>query len=312
MKFEDLASFIDQGVEEISWASPQKQGSSVYTPKPADGKNGVYTALIRPLPYKGTEIISKDVFWVNNPKVGLRGFFDQSPKPCPLVKLYWDLKKNEDVRMQKKIGENFERKEQNYCYAYVIKDPQRPDLEGKVVIWRFPRSIKKLFDAQAIPSENDIAMGSEKCNVFNLFEGKDFMLKVSQKGEWPDYSESKFSDQKTSLKIKVHSNGDKNDYVQIERGNKEHMNLLMETVYNENLPDLTPFQWKAWTDEENEKIEKFIRTMRNNGSEDIEEIVSKGKESSKSSKPKKESEPKHESDSNEKDELDDILDDLEF
>lgn len=281
MKFEEIEKFIDLSPEETTWDSgTAKKDNLIYSPKASEGKNGVYNAIIRPIPSSDTEIINKKVLWINDERTGLRGYYDSRAHlgkgKCELNDLFWYLKKHEDVRMQRKLGSNFSMKEQNYCYAYVIKDPQNPELEGKVVIWRFPRTIKKLFDAQRTPTPEDIAIGAEPCNVFNVFEGKDFMLKIETKGEWPDYSSSRFAESTSGLKIKVADNGDKSDYVEIEKGNKDHISLLKEKVYNEEtIPDISSFKFKDWTDEEHAKIKKFVSIMKSGNSDSIDTILNK-------------------------------------
>ena len=40
-----------------------------------------------------------------------------------------------------------------------MKDPQRPELEGTIQIFRYPKAVKKLIDAQIQPEATEIEMG---------------------------------------------------------------------------------------------------------------------------------------------------------
>ena len=105
---------------------------------------------------------------------------------------YWKLAKSQSAFDQKQ-AEKIRRKEYYFSIIQIVKDPQRPELDGTLQVFRFPKTLKKCIDAQTSPSIEDIELsGAEPCNVYDLFEGKDFSLKVTLKGGYWNYDECKF------------------------------------------------------------------------------------------------------------------------
>ena len=48
----------------------------------------------------------------------------------------------------------------------MVKDPQRPELEGTLHVFRFPKTLKKFIDAQTSPSIEDIFKSSVSLLMF--------------------------------------------------------------------------------------------------------------------------------------------------
>lgn len=274
----DLDSFIDIGAESVE--TPQESTSSlsdIYAPKFKDGKDNVYNALIRPIvnPRNPTQpYLNKIVFYLNDDTLNLNGYYDSKrtlgkTSKCPLWSTYWELYNSKDARLKEKAGNDISKpKSQHYCLAYVIMDAQRPELEGKVVIWRFPKTVADQFDKQLKPSEVQQRMGKGGINPANLYSGKDYYISLKAKGEWNDYTDCGFVDERGALKILT---GEKdadgnNKYVEIERGNEEHKKLLSEKVYNENIPVLEDYGFKEWSEDDEHKIKKYVNKLKNGDS----------------------------------------------
>jgi hypothetical protein len=265
----DIDSLIDLGAEQITYADQEqtknnlKNYSQIYSPKYSDGKDNTYSAILRPIPNPAGEskfIISKLVHWLEDDVLGLKGYFDSKrsiKQKCDVSDTYWFLKKHPDIKMQEK-AKALSPKEQNYCYALVVKDIQKPELEGKVVIWRFPSVIKKLFDSQVNPPQEEIEMGKEPCNVFNLFSGKDFLLKISKKGDWPDYSNCKFSDTPSSAKIKLE---DGTVYT-LKKGDPKSLEIIKSHIFNDKLPDISKYEYKEVSEEDSILISKYMQKLK--------------------------------------------------
>ncbi len=161
--------------------------SDLYKPDPKQSKDSVYRAILRFIPNlknPKNSIVKKFSYWLED-EAGA-GFYADCPSSVPGEKsviqdTFWKLFKSESA-FDKKQAERIKRKEYYYMYVYVVKDPQRPEIENTVQIARFPKAIKKLMDAQLEPSAEDIEMGIEPTNIFDFFTGKDFSLKVTLKG----------------------------------------------------------------------------------------------------------------------------------
>jgi hypothetical protein len=85
-----------------------------------------------------------------------------------------------------------------YSYVLVLEDEQQPELVGKILIFQYGKTIKdKIF------AEKNGEISGVGCNVFDLSQGKDFVLLVKeiQTGDetYPDYKMSMFKPETTSL-----------------------------------------------------------------------------------------------------------------
>lgn len=192
-------------LEDFQTEENQSKGSGLYKPDPKNGKDNIYRAVVRFLPRiddPKNSTIKKFTYWLEDSQ-GNGAYYD-SPKSiswdekCPIAELYYKLSKSNSAADQK-AAEKLSRKEYYFSLVQIVKDPQNPELEGTIQIYRYPKTIKKIIDAQTSPSKEDIAMGQEPCNVFDLYEGKNFNIKVTIKGGYWNYDECKFADTKTPL-----------------------------------------------------------------------------------------------------------------
>jgi len=132
----------------------------------------------------------------------ISGYFD-SPKnfkeKCALSDLYYQLTNSKNAILQERAKMlNYSRK--YYSYVLVLEDEQQPELVGKIMIYQYGKTIK-----DKISSENNGEVSGVSCNVFDLSEGKDFVLLVKeiQTGDdiYPDYKMSMFRHETSSLPI---------------------------------------------------------------------------------------------------------------
>jgi hypothetical protein len=237
----------------------QKSGSDIYKTDPKLAKDSIYRAIVRFLPNLKTDprksIVKKFSYWLED-ETGA-GFYADCPSSVPGEKsiiqdTFWKLFKSESA-FDKKQAEKMKRKEYYYSYVLIVKDPQRPEMEGTVQVLRYPRAVKKLIDAQITPSTEDIEMGIEPTNIFDFFEGKEFSLKVTMKGGYWNYDECKFGNNSTHITI----NGAQMDK------NEESRKMIM-SLYNESLTSLEDFEYKPWNGELREKIYNYIGAITGN------------------------------------------------
>jgi gp32 DNA binding protein like len=94
---------------------------------------------------------------------------------------------NSGLESDKQIARD--RKRQLYFISniYIIKDPQKPENEGKVFLYRYG---KKIFDKL-----NDLmhpAAGDEQINPFDLWSGANFKLRIKPVESFRNYDSSAF------------------------------------------------------------------------------------------------------------------------
>jgi hypothetical protein len=234
----------------------ENKGPGLYKANPTEGKDNVYRSVIRFLPNPKdprNSIVKKFSYWLEDSQ-GNAGYFD-----CPstvgeksiIGDTYWKLAKSESAFDQKQ-AEKIRRKEYYFSIIQIVKDPQRPELDGTLQVFRFPKTLKKFIDAQTSPSIEDIELsGAEPCNVYDLFEGKDFSLKVTLKGGYWNYDECKFL-KKSPVQV---------DGVPMEN-NAENKKQIME--YLNGAPELTVYYYRPWSDDQRTKLHGILQDISGN------------------------------------------------
>jgi len=228
-------------------------GQSLYKTDPKTGKDSVYRSVIRFIPNLGNpkqSIIKKFTYWlVDNEE---KGFYADCPSSIGEKSIigdtYWKLTKSNSA-FDKKQAERLSRKEYYFSYIYVVKDAQNPELNNTVQIFRFPKAIKKIIDAQLSPDAAEIELGVEPTNVFDFFNGKDFALKVILKGGYWNYDECKFIDKVTPITV---------DGVKMEN-NPESRKILLGLY--EGQKSLDDNAYKPWSDAQRDRVNAYLSEL---------------------------------------------------
>jgi hypothetical protein len=173
-----------------------------------DKKKG-YRSVVRFLPNLtkegkvGQAAIEKITHYVDikNPKE-LSGWFD-SPKnfneKCPLTDLYYTMTNSKNAILQEK-AKCLKYSKKYYSYVLVLEDEQQPETVGKIMIFQYGKTIK-----DKIAAERNGEITGVPCNVFDLAQGKDFVVLVKEisTGDetYPDYKNSMFRPEISSISI---------------------------------------------------------------------------------------------------------------
>jgi hypothetical protein len=219
--------------------------TELYRPKAKDGQDGVYKAKIRFVPNPKNpqkSLIHKYVYWLED--ASGNGRLIDSPQSvgesCPIADTFWKLKKSESA-VDQKASENLKRRQKYYALIKILKDPQRPDLEDQYMIFNFGPKIKEKIDEEINPTFDD----HEPTQVFDLFEGKDFELKITRQGDYNNYDKCQFSPTKTPITIQGRH---------AERSAHDREIIQKEL---EQAPDLEQFEYKEW----NEDTKNFVNNV---------------------------------------------------
>lgn len=259
----DNEAFVKQEVK-------REEDEFLYKPYPELGKDGVYKSLIRFLPNISNPKKSKIhqyYVWLKDPVDGAN-YKALCPstvgKKSILKDLYWKLKNSPSAKDQD-ISKAFSRKEDFYSLVQIVKDPNKPELEGKIMILKFGRKVNDLIEQQIKPEFGNPS------NPYDLFEGKNFGLQVRKVGEWNNYDLCQFVGDKGPISI----NG-----TPVEK-TEESRELI--TKYLKSGPlDLEKYDYKDWTEEETEKIMKIVRNTVPDG-RIVSEIIGGSSDSKPSS-----------------------------
>jgi hypothetical protein len=262
----DNESFVKQEIK------TKDDDEFIYKPYPELGKDGVYKSLIRFLPNitnpKKSKIHQYYV-WLKDPVDGAN-----HKAICPstvgkksiLKDLFWKLKNSASAKDQD-LSKSFSRKEDFYSLIQVVKDSNRPDLEGKIMIFKFGRKVNDMIEQQIKPEFGNPS------NPYDLFEGKNFGLQVRKVGEWNNYDLCQFVGDKMPLYI---------DGSPVER--TEEGREVVTTFLQTGPLDLEKYDYSDWSDDENEKIMRIIRNTIPDGRM-VSEIIGSSSDSKSVSTP---------------------------
>ena len=96
----------------------------------------------------------------------------------------WNSGSDED----KETARKQKRKLQYYSNIYVVKDPKNPENEGRVFLYKYGKKIHDKILAAMQPEFQD----EDPVNVFDLWEGANFKLKIKKVAGYWNYDSSEF------------------------------------------------------------------------------------------------------------------------
>jgi hypothetical protein len=228
----------------------KKEGSAdleFYKPYPEDGKDGVYKSLVRFIPNvvdPSKSKIHKYYVYLADPSTG-KGLSVDCPstvgKKSVLKDIFWKLK-NSSSAADQELAKSFSRKEDYYSLIQIVQDKNRPEMEGKIMLFKFGKKINDMIEAQLKPEYGGAI------NPFDLFEGKLFSIHARKVGEWNNYDLCTFVGDKCPIVV---------DGKPREKS-PDDMNAILE--YLKTGPqNLGSFDYKDWDDETTNKVMSIIR-----------------------------------------------------
>jgi hypothetical protein len=244
--------------EEASSFMKEKRANDdgLLRPKLEEGKDGRRELVIRFLPNLqkdgkiGPTAVEKHIHYADFKGMPeLSGYFDclKNPsigKDCPLCKTYWKLAKSNNPQDQDK-AKLINRSTKYYSYVYVVEDSQKPENEGKIMIFPFGFKIFAKIKAQA---ENK----RKPCKVEDLIHGANLSLIIEEVGGFYNYDQSFFEAPEpitingTPLKVEADGTISKTEKARVVEflKSREH--------------DLEDFMPQDWTQEQSDKVNKII------------------------------------------------------
>lgn len=231
--------------------APKKKTLDTYEPSADKGTDGTYEAVVRFLPYYKNASLSKVHkyrIWVQDPTEE-KGFYVDCPssvgKKSILKDLYWKLKKSNSAHEQE-IAESFSRADTYYSLIQVIEDKHQPDLVGKIMVFRFGIKINQKIESLLKPTRG------VPVNPFDLFEGKEFNIKITKKQKWNNYDLCEFIGDRCPITLP----GEKTPIQKTQEDKTKVLNWLKE-----NSPEMEKFEFREWDEELTERVMKAIRNI---------------------------------------------------
>jgi len=226
---------------------PEKRVSNVFKPEAKSGKDGVYKAVVRFLPWHKDvkkSIMKKWSCWLTNP-----GTNESKMVDCPstigqksvLQDLFWKFKKSDSVAEQK-LAENFSRRQRFASLVQIIKDDNNPENVGKIMVWPFGTKIYNKLQAEMKPEFG-------KPHIpFDLFEGKPFLVHVSMVAGYNNYDNCRFLDERMPVSI---------DGKAMEKNQED---LTKIKAFLETAPELSSYDYQNW----DQSTEEFVNGVISN------------------------------------------------
>lgn len=284
----DELDIFNLSVDDVDFYDDQKTESDLYVPKAKDTKDGIYEALIRFLPNPVNprkSLVRKYTYYLIDADGNGKTYDSPSTIPgqkCPIQQTYYRLSKSESA-VEQKMAKKLKRREQFYVLVQIIDDKVNPHLNGKIKVFKFGQKLKAKIDAERNPTYG------EKVQMFNLFEGKNFHLRLTRQGEFNNYDQCSFLKDSEPITI---------DGVKMTKS-KENFDIIRE--YIASAPNLANFEYKPWDESTEAEVMSILRSMKSPGknfdkinssmsdsSDDIDDIVdalyNKEKSSKKESK----------------------------
>ena len=237
----------------VEITAPAGKNTEEYNPSAEKGKNKVYQSIIRFIPWfedPNKSIKEKWVSWLVDP-ITNKGRYVDCPssvgKPSLLQEMFFKLRKSDSVQEQKK-SEIFSRRHAFASLIQVIKDTNAPELEGKILVWRYG---KKVWDK--INSEQNPIIG-DKHEPFRILDGKLFALVVTEVSNYNNYDQSKFLDKKLALCIPDEAG----KLVPVTESTDK---MFIYNYLKEHSPNLNKYNFKEWDQETYDYVNHVITAV---------------------------------------------------
>ena len=246
-----------------------------YNPTADKGQGGVYKAIIRFVPWWQDptygSIKEKWSCWLEDP-VTQRGRSIDCPssvgKPSILQDMYWKLKKSENVALQKK-ADIFSRRHTFASLIQVLQDKQQPELEGKILVYKYGVKIWEKINAELKP------LIGEKHDPFDIVNGKAFALVITKVSGYNNYDQSKFlSGDKERIPLCIPNAEGKLVPINAKSDKKEVFSWVKT-----NSPDLNKYGFQEWDNDTHDYVNHVITAVTGQGvkSQNIADIKNKDK-----------------------------------
>lgn len=163
---------------------------------PTIAPDGTSSALIRFLPTAANDTLN--VPWAKFRGYAFKGptglwYIENSPTTIgqkdPVSEYNSELWKTENPSLQEEVRKR-KQKVSIVANIIVLKDPEKPENEGKVFLYKFG---VKIFDKIKEIMNPDDKLGEEPVNPFDFWQGADFKLKVRKVSGFTNYDKSEFA-----------------------------------------------------------------------------------------------------------------------
>jgi hypothetical protein len=241
---ENLNDIFNLSVDDFK--TEEKRATSNFKPDTNSGRDGVYKAVIRFLPWHKDpkkSVMQKWSCWLVNP-----GNDEAKMVDCPstigkksvIQDMFWKFKKSDSVAEQK-MAENFSRRRRFASLVQIIKDDNAPENVGKIMVWPYGIKIYNKLQAEMKPEFG-------KPHIpFDLFEGKPFLVHITKVAGYNNYDNCRFLDERVPISIEG------------KEMQKSAEDMEKIKAFLEKSPDLGVYDYQEWDNTTEDFVNEVIR-----------------------------------------------------
>lgn len=240
--------------------APQDNAQVEFKPSAKKGQNGVYKAVVRFVPHtddpNNKSVLQKFSCWLTNPVTNTRKEIDCPStvgEPDPIQNTFFALR-NSANPILKENSKHFSRRQSFTSMVQVLKCPSEPQLENKILIWRYGIKIYEKIVAEFNPP-----MG-EPGNPFAIIGARPFSVECKEVSGFNNYDNSQFfsvqDENATALRMVVN-----NQIIPItaqlcstEEGQKQVLKY-----FKDNCPDTSRYEYHPWDDDTTKFVNECIQ-----------------------------------------------------
>lgn len=190
----DLAQ-LNEAVKKLTSNEYQQDDRFWY---PTLDKAGTGSGLIRFLPAPEGEDVPFIRYWYHSFK-GVGGWYIENcltsiNKDDPVVEFNSELYKTSDDKnspARKQVSAQ-KRKLTYVSNVYVIKDPEKPENNGKVKLFKYGATVFDQINKIMFPVQDELGESKPSINPFDMWEGANYYFRVHKEDGFTKYTKSEF------------------------------------------------------------------------------------------------------------------------
>lgn len=245
----------------------EKQNTETYKVSFKDGKNGVYRSVIRFIPnYVDPSrcTMIKSVSWVKNP-ITQKGMYVDDPRsvgqPSPVTDMYFNLYNTQIATYVDWAKSHLGSKKQYASLVQIMADEQHPELVGQIRVFVYGKKVYEKLNNEEFPQ----GAGQQGINPFHPIYGRKFSLVCTNQSGFNNFDQSMFFDERNGNQIAPSGMwyidpNNPNQYSIVDENTDPE---VLMSYLSANSPDLSKFDYHAWTEDQTKHVEEVLAIARN-------------------------------------------------
>lgn len=253
-----------------------------FRPKSKDGQGGVWESVIRFLPNPknpADNIASGNTVFLTAPDGRRKEIYcNTNSYQCPITSTFFTLRDNQNPVLKER-AKTFSKKQRYASLVQVISCKAKPELVGKILVWRYGKTVHDKIVAEKHPSSEFI----QPRDPFSIISGRPFYVKVVQAGggtPWDNYDQCMFIDSSDGTSVRCP--------IQQADGTVQWAPVTSQTLQNadfkaivakwleDNSPSLDAYRFKEWDDDTRNFVNDCIRAAMNPNAQSNQAVPAAG------------------------------------